>query len=501
MHIIISGTAIAAAAVLFAGCNTAFTGTTADMGTAESNKSTVQNSTAKSTVVTVASEGILYNAADQVITATYTYGTGSVSKVDPAATAAAVKLYPLSAAADAYHPYVEGTAIPVTYMTSVDTGSAVMVYYKADLSSVTTTSLEYYIDATVLSDRNGTKILNGNGNEIAGEASDSIIGGFAVAAKLGSTLTAPAAGSGIRAVTSSITLAPVGPFYTTGVAENTSNTNTMYYVVKAAAENYTSASGTATKNVTGLDLTKVYSLQYKDAGSVSWNNVSFTCTAGGSVAGTTYLPSDGYYVLSSNTAITAGQKFRLVTKKSNALYTDSTKDACGAASYYSYLVTPQTTYGDWTDAYVGSDSDGYILSTTALTAGSAVNTAFATRAAAQQSLFSVVKTGNGYAVTFTGTTLAPLGFTGTDFIVTNKNNVRIPATVTVISNAANTAVQLGSTYGVGVVINDVNLDNTDFKLWIGSGVTVVNIVNGSETKFGTYKNATNGDASGYVQLK
>ena len=206
-------------------------------------------------------------------------------------------------------------------------------------------------------------------------------------------------------------------------------------------------------------------------------------------------------MLSSNTAITAGQKFRLVTKKSNALYTDSTKDACGAASYYSYLVTPQTTYGDWTDAYVGSDSDGYILSTTALTAGSAVNTAFATRAAAQQSLFSVVKTGNGYEVKFTGTTLAPLGFTGTDFIVTNKNNVRIPATVTVISNAANTAVQLGSTYGVGVVINDVNLDNTDFKLWIGSGVTVVNIVNGSETKFGTYKNATNGDASGYVQLK
>lgn len=167
--------------LVLTGCSNEFTGSDIDTGALATVYSAARTNVASLTAPTIASynngaAGLLVKAANQVVKLTFT----ATDAVDMATVANAVTVRNLTAGADAYTVYGQGAAIATT-VKSIDGNS---IYLSMDLTGATD-MIEYQINSTVLTGKNGTLKLDLDGDEKPGEgADDDIYGTFTLTTAL-----------------------------------------------------------------------------------------------------------------------------------------------------------------------------------------------------------------------------------------------------------------------------------------------------------------------------
>lgn len=166
--------ALAVLAMAFTGCNTAFEGSTANFS--EKEDQYTDRSGATQTVNnsgSVSFSGSLdVTSAKNEVTVTIT----SFSKIDLASADKAIAFQHLTknTADDAYYP-IRGAELPKERIHVSETNNSATITYLVDAKSVKEDRIAFFVDATKLKTKGGTKVLALDGNLKRGEATDSII--------------------------------------------------------------------------------------------------------------------------------------------------------------------------------------------------------------------------------------------------------------------------------------------------------------------------------------
>jgi hypothetical protein len=181
------------AAALVTGCAPTVSTSSSSIGTAALNAGTATNKSISGTLtITGGNFGALVNTTGQVGYLDFD------AQIDASTIATGIFLYPLTTAVDAFTPNVRGTALPFT-----STVDGTRVYLTINATTATAT-IQFFVNAATLTADNGSKKLDGNGNGITGEDSDSFYSTSVVGTAPGAT--APAA------VALVVTPDPVTPF-------------------------------------------------------------------------------------------------------------------------------------------------------------------------------------------------------------------------------------------------------------------------------------------------
>lgn len=180
-NLIVLLTAFLVAAALVTSCAPTVSSLNTSIGGSQSSETTVLNS--GSTTLKSASGALNFTTAIAVSL------TGLVNtdhqhvyldfngQIDASTVAAGVFFYPLTDAPDNFTRFVRGTALPFTYSIQ-----GTRMYITLDCTTVTKTTIELFIDATVLTANNGALKRDVNVNGILGEAADSTFSAVTVGA-------------------------------------------------------------------------------------------------------------------------------------------------------------------------------------------------------------------------------------------------------------------------------------------------------------------------------
>ena len=158
----------------FASCTDGVKGTMANFDEAEKNVTTVSNHTIPSCQIEVIGDPT-HASADTVLEVEITTSVA----LDLDSVERALNFYTLSDNPENryYYPVRSETPLPktrlnVTEPDSYEGGGTVSLEYQVDTSSVTVVCFAFLADATLLTDRKGSPVLNLDGNDKAGEESD-----------------------------------------------------------------------------------------------------------------------------------------------------------------------------------------------------------------------------------------------------------------------------------------------------------------------------------------
>jgi len=465
------------AAALLAGC--AFEGT--DLSekkteVASYNATAVENRKANSgTKGTLAVSGTAtLGVADNVVKVTVTSATGI--KIDLDTFASAVSFKGIADSGSDYRAYNLTAAYPATLKDTTVNGASVTGTYVLDLASAGQTTVVVDVDAAVLKDKAGNFALNGNGNSVLGETTDTLR--TTLAAGVGKVVSVSIKGTGVPEVAPVLTSlgTPTSRYIT-----NTDGDTTGYYFTLAAPE--VDANTTGKVYATTLNLASKYQLQVLAPGATEWTDVALTWsykeTADTSV-NTRWAAHDYYAEIT--TAYDEGTKYRWVTTVSPELKLT----VYGVETPETYITEAVKTAG--TAATLNGKIDTTVIHNVT-----------------QTGLFTVTRTskvaseGAQFLVTLNADTLlaaaAPVGthntLTATGFkVIATTYDVEVESTVTKLND---------TTYLV--VTNDNTFKTTDLDLYAGADVAIqTNAAKPSQVKFGAPADAEKGKASGLVKI-
>lgn len=302
-----------ASALILAGCQNNFTGTTLDTSSlTAANRSAMTWTSAPSTVSTVA------NATNQIITINFQ------DAVDTSSIESAVTIRTLSDASDAKTPYTQGSTISYT-LGAVNGNSVDLV---ADFSSVTTDLLEVFIDSTKLTARNGSAKLNLDGDQVTGETGDDDV-----------YLYPSVTGTGVTALTTGTKRSPrLGfpitiTFNTPSTTTDNTLTATYAYAVLGDTTDYLSL------------LSGNISVEKFNTSSNAWETVASTTTP-------TYSTTTGVYTFTF-AAAAAGTVYRYKIDASKFV---TTNQLAGYVQHLRFSGIAGTLYMDGTPTIYGANT-------------------------------------------------------------------------------------------------------------------------------------------------
>lgn len=494
----LAGLALFATACSGAYTGSNFKGTTINYGEAEANfttpRGTSEAPTARSVSITVGSstfyEGeesstiatIAKAAADSTLSVTIK----SYSFLDQASIEKAFKFYTITQ----NDKYLQGAPVRASspLASSIKeceiTGTGdepnsrnvtTSLIFTIDTSSVTVDTIALLVDATILKDKRGSFVLNGDQNEKTGEETDSLVRYISITKKADGTAT-----DSFPMFTVGEDFAPsypvsaykVGtPAYSNGKVTLTSYSAEWYDYSKAdyvTEENLASA------------LNESYVLQTLSMDESAWkdNKLSFEYKSA----------SKKYEAVVEG--ITTGTKYRVMVKHPSKEKAPSEKDSSiikyGHPSYLTYKHTAYTSKGTEYTVETFSESPSQIITTSTFTAGTAYTSADIITA--QKGLLSAAKVADD---TWKVTLASPYEFDKTEgFIVTDIKNTKVESVTTKESETI-------------LYVTIKNKVNGEYKLWVGKGTSIkANATNANQLEFGNYyTNVQAGDVSGYVNIE
>ena len=400
--------------------------------------------------------------------------------------AAPVRKSQLSATALDYSVNVTSSFVTTRNVTTT-------IEFQVNTASVETSAIALLIDATKIKDLSGNFVFNDDDNEKAGEETDCIVKYITVSYKADGTTATTALNHSSYYLEN---FSPKLPYSALSIdssssswVEDSSGKKTgAYKFVTYYADWSDYSSGTyETKYASDLAsyLNKMYSVQYKEAGSSEWKADSAASFAYDSTEkltdGTTANPTYRHYV-ATTTAYSYGTQFRLVTKrlaKSDApSESASSKVLYGHDAYGSYFNKARTTYGaaKTVDFLTYTSSPEYILSVSdAFSADEFYSDDFEDAQRGILSVESVTDTSWTVELDTDGTSdNNQLEFGSTDgFLVLDQSGNKLESTVTSI-NSSTVLITLKNKAFVGQA-----------NIYVGSGTTLKqNYVNASQVKFG-----------------
>ena len=408
----------------------------------------------------------------------------SQGKLDEKSIDKAVDVYTLNDAADDYFACVRGSALPKTLRkidvneyengTNYDYGQwyynaacvETVIEYYVDTSSVTKDAVAFVVDAAKLKEKTGALILNGDGNEKCGEASDSYIDYFDIHYKAdGSSADAL---KGFR----SENFCPSSPFFDLsclpdGYEESDGKrTGALFYKVDVASQGLykSSSSSYIYPDTFAAALGKMYAIRTLPMGAQKWTEtpLSFTYDAG----------SHSYQAKSP--VLEYGTKYSLVTKENNALEWTAAKDWFGHAPRLAYTKN-KTSYEDpdtWTylkesPAYIlGTPSNGDYDTEVPYTSAEHAPSSFES---IQGAVFSVTP-GTGLfkidiAAGYKNNNIRFASYDG--FVITDDMLNIVKTKAPVVYEEDETGV-----YSILLELENKNLGLNNYKLWVGEKTTI-----------------------------
>jgi hypothetical protein len=239
------------------------------------------------------------------------------------------------------------------------------VYFTLDCNSVTTNQIELFIDATKLTAESGTKMLDQNGNDTRGEATDSYENYFGVSQATGVVAPTAVTVGAIANPTSAVSFSTAGGLLaSSAVVPVATYTGTNIFTFAAqdtgssATPNKVSVEGAATvyKNVDGV---------WTSAGSTTtYDSATYTAT------------------IALTTAPAKGESYKIVVDKYSIVESAAVRGYTHRASYSNDLTDPLTDTARYTVRYyaftntaaspatvstsLGSDAAGYYIDVTVL---------------------------------------------------------------------------------------------------------------------------------------
>lgn len=519
------GAALVAAAALFAGCSDVYTGGDADSTTVSFAGAEAQytqpNATGKLTsiVTDIYYSSIGQAAEDSTVTLTFYAKT----RLDEESIKQAVAFYALTE-----NEISVGTGKIRAYPKRTEQlPSSLLVYgepdiysgyvtgkarFRVDTSKVDNGLIAVMVDAAKLKDKRGNFVLNGDGNETAGEESDSWIDYIRVENdKNGVYIT-----SDKRLQYSSNYKEKFAPQYTywddleelKGFSESKYANGEFTLRIDAPYNNYI-----LDDNIYNLHyrenlaatLKNIYSVQVKAAGETSW---------GAEQPLTFEYKSDRYQYVATTPQIPVGAKFRIVIKTitKDALPADTDAEKLyGHAAYASYKKNSYTDYYEYDDYdnfyYYFETEPSYIVQEANDTDDFEAGDYYSYRniTSAQQSFFDKWERigKNKWLVSLEEEILYDIGdddklyprFEKIDGfkVVLNKDSgdsyTELNATITKIDDRT-VLIELPSYYTNGTI-----------ELWVGSDTTITgNTLHPTQKTFGSFVDVSKGVVSGYVKI-
>ena len=516
------GAALVAAAALFAGCSDVYTGGDADSTTvsfagAEAKYTQPDENGRLESIarIEVSSDNIDQAATDSIVELTFTAKT----RLDEESIKQAVVFYALKKRTIT----VGGSERSASPTRTEQLPNSLLVYgephisrdgvlgtarFRVDTSKVDNGLIAVMVDAAKLKDKRGNFVLNGDGNETAGEESDSWIDYI--------TVSKNAAGGSFSETLSPYPNEVFAPGYLPGVlspefeAEQTTSGMTYQLIVSGYA-GYATEFVTGGKDVynTGLASTfaSIYSVQVKKASETSWTDKSLTFTYQSDSTKTNY----GFYVATTET-LSAGDKIRLVMKtptKTTAGLSDTTNatQLYGHPAYASYKAKSYTFYGDEETSSYHATEPSYIVQTAADTDKFAADDYDDEDiTSAQQSFFDKWERigTNKWLVSLEEEIIGDDDKLYPRFdkidgfkVVLNKESkygysyTELNATITKFDDGRTVLIELPSYYNPDGII----------ELWVGSGTTITgNTLHPTQKTFGSFADVSKGVVNGYVKL-
>ena len=421
-------------------------------------------------------------------------------------TLSAVSFLGLTNVADGYATEKALTATLVK-VTSTEKASSLLqttAYYSVDLSSYNNDTVAIRVNAATLKDVYDNAVLNGNGNEIAGEDTDGFVTTESVNQNANGDAFAETISSPVKAYAPKITLTIAKAAKINAV---TSNIDGIEFTVDPWDLNL---KGDVNKD-SAAKLNSIYKLQIVTPGENSWTDKAFNF-AWDETAGK-------YAYLVPVSDLLPGTKYRVV-KTNDPAMTLKEYDVEAKVTYGSVVTYEEVTGLTGVSNIYDTDTKT-IVSTTAYTISADLATPNTPDEVQKGLLASPVTRKalsiNGYGarfeIEFDFTALSdginPVGIVSgadSDFIVTTN------ATYGYKKVDCEVAVVQGNTAGVTKIVvttktpdpkdkKAINYLASDLLVWVGPNVKISsNAKNPAQVYFGTAKDAVKGAASGYVQL-
>ena len=525
------GAALVAAAALFAGCSDVYTGGDADSTTvsfagAEAKYTQPEATGELESIANIKyfSSSIEQAAEDSIVELTFTAKT----RLDEESIKTAVTFYTLteneiSAGTRKIYAYPQrSTPLPSSlriYVESVNTkidppvsGTA---RFSVNTSTVTNGLIAVMVDAAKLKDKRGNFVLNGDGNETAGEESDSWIDYITVYKdKDGNGYD----GKQLRYdypykedfAPSYLNLD--GGFLQSEWSAASKLTGKYQVIVGPVRDGYASEFAADGKDVYDVYKTElastlagIYSVQVKKADETSWTDKSLTFS---------YQSSDdyGFYVATTET-LSAGDQIRLVKKtptKTTAGLSDTTNATklFGHPAYVTYNAKSYTFYVDEeTSSYHATEPSYIVQGATDKSDFEARNYDYDDIRRVQKDFFTKwERIGTNWLISLRDEELA-FGATDGFKVVLNKEIKKKDDTTGELLYTDSAYTELNATITeIGkrtVLIELPSYYNPDgiIELWVGSGTTLTtNPAHPKQTTFGSFADVSKGVVSGYVKI-
>lgn len=492
--------AAALLAVAFTGCNNSFAGTELNYAEKESEKvgttgdlQDLSSATISSSLTTgVGFTGKASTRTSFTVTVTNNATNGTNTRVNLASAKEAINFYAVTNGTATTNK-VRSAVLPKTLFSESETENSATFKFEVDTSSIPTSDVAVFVDATKLKDKQGTLILNLDGNYKRGEATDNYINYITVdsskTATTGVNENFCPAWTPIAGAPAVVRLVNASDFKLTGE-----------YEVQVTPQAYSKDSATAAATVNkdlAATLNTVYALRTREPGATSTTTKALSFS---------WDETKGKYIASAGNLV-PGTKYDIVITKKDV----SSLAPTWYTSYYGHpAFIANDAFGSKTAAAAGTadvyvNTPDYIIegySATASTWNPTQKTA-ANIATAQSTFLSATLNGRVFSVTVRDS--EKLEFESyKDFMVVDSNDgveYKLPIEYRVKLNDADNP-NPNRLVGLEIEITNKNITlSNNVKLYVGSGVVLKNNpTNPTQKKFGAFKDAADGIHSGYVAL-
>lgn len=492
--------AAALLAVAFTGCNNSFAGTELNYNEVESSKVATQTNPAGDTqsltsasITSVLTGNVGYTGKASTRTSFTVTVTNNATntRVNLASAKEAINFYAVTSGTATTNK-VRSAVLPKTLFSEKENNNKTAEFiFEVDTSSIPTSDVAVFVDATKLKDKQGTLILNLDNNYKRGEATDNYKYYITVDSSKPAT-------TGVDEEFCH----EWNPITAVGVARvnNTSDGKlTGEYEVRVTPNAYPKASPTDAATVNkdlAATLNTIYALRTREPGATSTSTKALSFS---------WDETNGYYKATAGNLV-PGTKYDIVVTKKDI----SSLAPTWYTTYYGHpafiaddAFGSKTATGAGTaDVYVNSPD--YIVepySATAVTWNPTQKNAAAI-ASAQQNFLTASLSGRVFTVTVADN--EKLEFESyKDFMVVDSNSgveYKLPIEYRVkLNDADNTNPNRLVKLEIEITNKNISLNNA--KLYVGSGVVLKNNpTNSTQKKFGKYKDAADGIHSGYVAL-
>ena len=348
--------------------------------------------------------------------------------------------------------------------------------FTVDTSKVTDDTIAVLIDATILKDKIGNFVVNGDENDKVGEATDSLVRYITVSKKADDSDTNPFPQFYYGEDFSPDF--PIKAYEKNNFAYDYANGKVTLTTKTAEWFDYSKAESVTAENLKD-SLKSRFVIQTLAMGEKTWKDNELVFN----------YDSNNKNYTASVTGLTTGTRYRLIirnaAKEKGPCETDSSTIKFGHPAYLSYWNKAYTTIDNNEMVKYFPEGQEIILTTTAFNAGTEYDSDYITTA--QRSLLTAEKIADD---TWKVTLVSPYEFAKADgFIVTDSNNVKVESETEKFSDNI-------------VFVKIKTKASGTYKLWVGKETTIkVNAINSSQIAFGNfYQNVENVDAAGYVYL-